>query len=75
MTTSEFKKLYPQWANLEGDALWNQMEAVMLANAHTPTEDEVKKFWEVPENNDPPLESYRFFFIDTSDYEHGKRQG
>lgn len=30
MTTQEFKKIHPEFAHLEGDALWNAMEESML---------------------------------------------
>jgi len=85
MTPKEFKELYPKFAHLEGDQLWNKMEEVMLQNAKPATKEDIDKFFEVPENNGKiPLESYRMIFIDMSTKEsfeakdlkdeHGKRQ-
>ena len=76
MTVSEFKKIYPQWKDLKGDALWNQMEAIALANAEPATEEDLKKFFEEPKTvSDLPLESYRMFFIDMATGEAVDHEG
>lgn len=35
MTVKEFKINYPQYANLEGEALWNMMEEIMFTQGHS----------------------------------------
>jgi len=66
MTVTEFKKQYPEYAHLEGNALWNKMEDVMFKNAHRPTPEEIEEF-DNPSTPEPPLRSYRMMFIDLSD--------
>lgn len=39
MTTTEFKKKYPQHSHLEGDALWDEMTLSLLNNDNVLTAD------------------------------------
>lgn len=57
MTVQEFKIKYPQFANLEGDELWNMIEEVMLTqgDSHEYIDEqgrEKMRFPWIPENGD-----------------------
>ena len=67
MTPATFKQRYPEYAHLEGEALWNAMEDEMLNMAKPVSKQEAEEILRLPEQPNPPLESYRMIFLDVSD--------
>ena len=67
MTVDSFKKEYPEYAHLEGDALWDMMTNMFLAKGLN------EEFPPTPKKEGkPPMESYRMTILDLSKYDDSR---
>ena len=57
MTTSEFKDMYPEFSNLEGDELWDRMEDTVTSSGKS-----LADFFKKHKNKPSAFSDFRIFY-------------